>query len=308
ESERRLRDSQTMARLGNWELSTESNYIYWSDELYNIFQISPKTPITLEKVVSFMTEEDRLTIRKKIERSLTTGEPYHSQYRIKRADGETRYMMTNAEVIKEQGGKICGIKGTTQDVTDREMIEQQLQFAYEKLQKTNNELRQSEEALKQLNNDLENKVAQRTQELLESNERLQKKNADLDNFIYTASHDLKVPIANIEGLLNVLKSKVNDQLKESDRILLNMMHESVERFNITIKDLTEISKIQKNLEEESHETISIPAVLDDLTQDLADIFAEKKAVLQSDLQVTEIFFTKKNLRSVLYNLIVNALK
>ena len=45
-------------------------------------------------------------------------------------------------------------------------------------------------------------------DLKEANERLARTNADLDNFIYTASHDLKAPITNIEGLLNMLEREL----------------------------------------------------------------------------------------------------
>ena len=43
------------------------------------------------------------------------------------------------------------------------------------------------------------------EELGTSNLRLARTNVDLDNFIYTASHDLRAPISNIEGLLYLLR-------------------------------------------------------------------------------------------------------
>lgn len=56
--------------------------------------------------------------------------------------------------------------------------------------------------------ELKFRVQQRTEEsaaanaaLYSSNTRLRHTNADLDTFVYTASHDLKSPISNIEGLL-----------------------------------------------------------------------------------------------------------
>jgi CheY-like chemotaxis protein len=53
---------------------------------------------------------------------------------------------------------------------------------------------------------LEQRVKERTEELSKSNNELKKINVDLDNFIYTASHDLKAPILNMEGLVRVLYS------------------------------------------------------------------------------------------------------
>jgi signal transduction histidine kinase len=52
------------------------------------------------------------------------------------------------------------------------------------------------------------KRKQATHQLQAFNELLQRANADLDNFIYTASHDLRSPIANIEGLLQTLQREL----------------------------------------------------------------------------------------------------
>jgi signal transduction histidine kinase len=39
---------------------------------------------------------------------------------------------------------------------------------------------------------------------------------DLDNFVYTASHDLRSPIANLEGLLLVLKKRLENKLETAN--------------------------------------------------------------------------------------------
>ena len=54
-----------------------------------------------------------------------------------------------------------------------------------------------------------------SQELAHSNQQLTRTNVDLDNFIYTASHDLKAPIANIEGLLYLLQEELPPTLTQA---------------------------------------------------------------------------------------------
>lgn len=54
-----------------------------------------------------------------------------------------------------------------------------------------------------LNNELEQRVKTRTAEL-------EKANADLDDFLYTASHDLKSPVSNLEALVVVVKEEFKD--------------------------------------------------------------------------------------------------
>lgn len=64
-----------------------------------------------------------------------------------------------------------------------------------------------------------------SQTLAEKNEELTRINNDLDNFIYTASHDLKVPITNIEGLLYILLEEMSEVCrsdKDVNEILLRM--------------------------------------------------------------------------------------
>lgn len=308
ENEARLKDSQVMAQLGYWEMDIESKEVYWSEELFRIYGIPNQPSLKLEEIKNFILQEDQQILTQKMDTAIATGEPYQFQYKILRSGKEIRHVSTKGEVTRNSDGKIVKLRGIAQDVTERKIIDQKLHKAYEDLKITHEDLKKSEEALRSLNNELENRVLNRTMELQASNDRLVRKNTDLDNFIYTASHDLKVPIANIEGLLNILRKKVDEKLQDNDKIILNMMEESVGRFNTTIKDLTQISKIQKDLEEENSEKISVAETLNDLLQDIAGLIAEKNSKIYTNFEVNEIFFTKKNLRSILYNLIVNSLK
>ena len=85
------------------------------------------------------------------------------------------------------------------------------------------------------------------EELAESNDQLRRTNADLDNFIYTASHDLKAPISNIEALLTALLRMLPPESLASGKVpgITSRMQESVDRFKKTIANLTEVVKLQK---------------------------------------------------------------
>lgn len=143
------------------------------------------------------------------------------------------------------------------------------------------------------------------------NEELRQINLDLDNFIYTASHDLKSPINNVEGLLTALQQelaikKIKD--KEIDQILRHMAT-SIIRFKITVRDLTEISRLQKNISENpAAEVLSIAKIYEDITADFGLSAKNNVCVIQTDFQVRLLEFSRKNFRSILYNLLSNALK
>jgi light-regulated signal transduction histidine kinase (bacteriophytochrome) len=92
--------------------------------------------------------------------------------------------------------------------------------------------------------------------LEQKNRELVRINNDLDNFIYTASHDLKGPVANIEGLTGQLHKRLGKSVGETEVTLLTLLDQSALKLKHTINDLTEIAKVQKNMEEEPNATPS----------------------------------------------------
>lgn len=155
------------------------------------------------------------------------------------------------------------------------------------------------------------KLAEVNAVLKKNNKELQKINVDLDNFIYTASHDLKSPIANIEGLINALSKKVKDGNTSQEELdfIVEMMNQSINRFSKTIGDLTTITKIQKNTDEELIENIDIEILIEDIKLTYPDLFSETDVELVVNCQgCTGIPFSRNNLQSILFNLISNAVK
>ncbi len=144
-------------------------------------------------------------------------------------------------------------------------------------------------------------------ELSDKNNELLRINNDLDNFVYTASHDLKSPIANIEGLVSLLRSILQGKLDEEDAKVLDMVTSSVDKLKETIADLTEITKVQKDLQS-AVEPLSFMETLDGVLQDIDGMIAESGAQINTSLDVDTILYARKNLRSIMYNLVSNAVK
>lgn len=160
--------------------------------------------------------------------------------------------------------------------------------------------------------ELRDKLAARQQSALEhKNTELERINLDLDTFIYTASHDLRSPIMNIEGLMDILKRELeaSDALNSTTEEILQHVVDSVNRFKRTIADLTEISRMQKGFSESaSSEVINIKEVYDEIMADMNSPARLKDCFIHTDLQVYQLTFSRKNFRSILYNLISNAIK
>lgn len=153
-------------------------------------------------------------------------------------------------------------------------------------------------------------VQQLNEELREANSQLRRTNVDLDNFIYSASHDLKAPISNIEGLLQLLNQLLPPFTRTDADIapVLQMMQVSVNRFKRTIAHLTDLTKLQLEFAQPAA-AVSLAGVVEDVRHDLLPLLEEVKGQLLVDIdECPPLLFSEKNLRLVVYNLLSNALK
>lgn len=142
---------------------------------------------------------------------------------------------------------------------------------------------------------------------------LEKLNASHETFIYSVSHDLKAPLANIEGLINLLNSTTNDFVEKYGadnkeyKTITEMLEKSVKSMGTIISDLSEIAKIEGNYKG-TIEKINFDSVLHEVKLTLNDKIRESKAYISLNFNVEEIEFSRKNIRSIIYNLISNAIK
>ncbi len=90
-----------------------------------------------------------------------------------RKDGSRFWASAVLTALKDEQGQLRGFVKVTRDITER---------------------KKADEAIRELNASLEQRVAERTEELVESNEALRQSNEDLNQFAYAASHDLQEPL------------------------------------------------------------------------------------------------------------------
>lgn len=144
----------------------------------------------------------------------------------------------------------------------------------------------------------------------QTSQQLLRSNIDLDTFIYTASHDLRTPIANIEGLLTILRKQLPAEVLQTELVgsLLDRMQKAVERFQRTIAQLTDVAKLQQ-IHDQPAEAVDLVALVDDLRLDLVSELAPVGAALTVEVAMcSAVSFAPQNLRSIVYNLLSNALK
>ncbi|MDB5246680.1 MAG: chemotaxis protein CheR [Segetibacter sp.] len=142
-------------------------------------------------------------------------------------------------------------------------------------------------------------------ELAESNENLKAINTDLDNFVYTASHDLLNPINNIEHLIYFISEK-GHALDNETKEYVKMLSKSVGKFRAVLKEMAAIGQIESEMLK--LETIDLNEMITEVLESIQWKISAEKAEIQTFLKAKNITFSKKNCRSMLYNLINNAIK
>lgn len=211
----------------------------------------------------------------------------------------TGYYSIIFKPLLDEHGQATRIAVMWTEATDQVLARQRVQDLNEELAAINGELAATNEELTATN-----------EELHESNTRLTRTNTDLDTFVYTASHDLKSPITNIEGLLLALREQLpGAQNDEPNAQLLDMMEGAVERFQQTLGHLTDVSRLQQDLSQRPTETVDLPALAEAVRLDILPELTAARATLTVDLDhCRTVQGSPKTLRSVLYNLLSNAIK
>jgi PAS domain S-box-containing protein len=140
ESDRRLRqregqlaETQQAAQVGSWEWMIAENRVSWSDEMYRIHGYLPQEfPLTFDKAVERVAEEDVARIRANVKAALERGRDQdlpEIEYRIVRADGAERVLLGKAKLSVGANGQPLRMIGTVQDVTASKMAEREHRIA-----------------------------------------------------------------------------------------------------------------------------------------------------------------------------------
>lgn len=148
----------------------------------------------------------------------------------------------------------------------------------------------------------------RLREVLQTQyDELARTNRDLDTFVYTASHDLKQPLFNLRGLFDELRRSASfDDPQESQ--ILTMVDEALRQLDLTLQDLAATVQDQRGLSAPT-ESLDLRNVADEVLLGLRAQVLESQAEIELDFEAAPtLTYGRANLRSVLHNLLSNALK
>ncbi len=135
-SEKNLRDAQHLTHIGSWQWIIATDTVNWSEELYHINGRNPDLPAPrYAEMAMCYTPESWARLQAAVARAVQTGEPYELEIEIVRTDGVHRLTLSRGEADCEADGKIIGLHGTVQDITEQKQAEIALQLSEEKFSK-----------------------------------------------------------------------------------------------------------------------------------------------------------------------------
>jgi diguanylate cyclase (GGDEF)-like protein/PAS domain S-box-containing protein len=127
-SETRLSKAQHMARLGHWEwYFVEDIKMYWSDEVFAIFQLDKDSFIPDEaSFLSLIYAEDKACVQESFDEIIKNKTVVTIEHRIITGKGEQRFVEQQIEMIENLNHHLIGLTGTIQDITERKEHENKI--------------------------------------------------------------------------------------------------------------------------------------------------------------------------------------
>ena len=220
ESERKLREAQEMAHLGFWYWDIKTGYVEWSEEVYKIFWLDPeKFSPQIDSILALSPwEEDNQRDKELISRAINSHSPGSYEQKFLRPDGSVGYYYSTFQGVYNEKGDVISIVGTVLDITERKIAESQI---------------------KQLNEELEKRVIQRTQQL-------EAVNKELEAFSYSVSHDLRAPLRSVHGYTKILLEEYENKLDDEGKRICNIISSSATQMGGLIDDLLSFSRIGRS--------------------------------------------------------------
>lgn len=131
---KKLSTAQQIAKLGYWQLNIKTRELYWSDEVYRIWECDPNTfQPNLENLLSTIHPDDRDSFIRNHQLSLDGQVDHNVTHRILIPDGTVKWVQERG-TLSEIGndGEPVVFEGTVQDITEKVENEQKLQESLER--------------------------------------------------------------------------------------------------------------------------------------------------------------------------------
>ena len=277
ESEDRFRQFAESVNLGFWILDVQPGRLtYANPALGRLFECAPEDLVDFVEVKSSLVHpDDRTAVDAAYQGwlAIASSEKLDLDYRIRRADGEVRWVHDHVVKLLDESGRPWRVLGISEDVTERKSVS---------------------EAISEMNAALAKKAA----DLAASNE-------ELEAFAYSVSHDLRAPLRHVNGFINLLRDQIGSRLDPTSERYLGKIQSASVRMSALIDELLALSRTSRI--EMSCAPVSLDGLVREIVQELTAQHADRAIDWRIEGLPT-VAGDRTLLRQALFNLLDNAVK
>ena len=125
--EMELRESQRLAGVGSWRWDPDTDTVQWSEELYHLVGRDPQLgAVSYKDHGTIYSPDSWVQLQRAVEAALRTGASYELDLEMIRADRTRIWVTARGELQRDSAGRIVGLRGTVQDITERKQRENAL--------------------------------------------------------------------------------------------------------------------------------------------------------------------------------------
>ncbi len=266
--------AQSIAKIGSWERNFIEQSLYWSDEHYRLFGLDPdEKEIDLDLFFELIHPEDRERMKNLAPNAIGDHDKnYTNDFRIVRPDGTERLIHGEGEILFDDQNQPIGIRGTSQDITERNRVEEALE-----------EARQEAEFANKAKSD----------------------------FLSSMSHELRTPMNAILGYAQLLLQNKKEPLQGRQTKQVSQILKSGQHLLKLINDILDLAKIESGRVALDFMKVETSEVIEECIG-LINSLAERHniEIKPSDYAKSELVVTadRTRLNQALLNLLSNAIK
>jgi PAS domain S-box-containing protein len=214
---------------------------------------------------------------KELWQTIISGKEWYGEFHNKKKNGELYWELASISPVFDTSGVITHFLAVKEDITER---------------------KHAEEEIRKLNQELENRVADRTAQLEATNK-------ELEAFTYSVSHDLRTPLRGIDGFSQILLEDYQNKIDAQGITYLQKVRSATQHMSQLIEDLLNLSRVSRG--KLNIQQVDLSKMCREIGNDLQETQPERKVefIISEGIHVSG---DSNLLHIVLENLLGNAWK